>query len=417
MAECAAMIRRRALLIFLLATVIAGSPSAHAAKRRTVGRTSPTVIRIGALFSLTGDGASLGTASAAALDLAVRDINRELDALHTPYHVESDVEDSRLTAGVALEKIQALHARGARIVIGPQSSAEAAAVLPYANANGIVVISQGSTASSLAIPGDYLFRLAPNDKLEGAAQAALVRADGIDTIVPMWRADAGNGGLHDSTKRFFETAGGTVLPGVSYDPSTTDFTTYVAALGNAVRGVKNAKPSAHIAIYLASFEEAVDIFRLARLDTDLAGLRWYGGDGVTQSSALLADASVAAFAAATNFTAPNVGLDETARDQWQPISDEIRDRIGFAPDAYALSVYDAAWAAILSAVAVDNDAALLRESFVRNIQRYWGLTGPTALDPAGDRKFANFDFWTIRTTNGTSTWVRTAQYAGGHISR
>jgi branched-chain amino acid transport system substrate-binding protein len=407
---------RRAFLVSLLAAALLGSPAAFAAKRRTVPRSPATLIRIGALFSLTGDGASLGAASSAALELAVRDINRELDALHTPYHVQSDVEDSRLTASVAAEKIQTLHTRGSRIVIGPQSSAEAAAVLPYANEHGIVVISQGSTASTLAIAGDYLFRLAPNDKLEGAAQAALLRADGIDTLVPMWRADTGNGGLRDSTKRFFEAAGGTVLPGVSYDPSTTNFTLQVTALGNAVRGVKNAHPSAHIAIYLASFEEAVDIFRLARLDADLAGVRWYGGDGVTQSSALLADATVAAFAAATNFTAPNVGLDDTARDQWQPISDEIRTKIGFAPDAYALSVYDAAWVAVLSVVESGNDAALLREAFVRNVQRYWGLTGPTALDAAGDRKFANFDFWTIRTVNGVSSWVRTAQYAGGHIS-
>jgi branched-chain amino acid transport system substrate-binding protein len=347
----------------------------------------------------------------------VRDINRELDLLHTPYHVAADVEDTHLSAATALEKVQLLHARGARIIIGPQSSAEAAAILSYANEHDLVVISQGSTASSLAIADDALFRLAPNDKLEGAAQAALMRADGIDTIVPMWRADAGNGGLRNSTKRSFETAGGTVGDGVSYDPSTTDFTAQVTALGNGVRMLRGQKPAAHIAIYLASFEEAVDILRLARLDADLSTVRWYGGDGVTQGRALLADATVATFAAAIQFTAPNVGLDPAAREQWQPVSDEIAAQIGFAPDAYALSVYDAAWVAILSAIEVDNEDSLLRDSFARNVQRYWGVTGPTALDAAGDRRIASFDFWTIRNVNGTLDWVRTAQYAGGTISR
>jgi ABC-type branched-subunit amino acid transport system substrate-binding protein len=187
----------------------------------------------------------------------------------------------------------------------------------------------------------------------------------------------------------------------------------VTSLGVAVRGARDARPAAHIAVYLASFEEAVDIMRLARLDASLSAVRWYGGDGVVQSRALLADASVAAFAAATSFTAPNVGLDELERDQWQPLSDEIRNRIGFATDAYALSVYDAAWVAALSAVEVSNDPALLRDSFVRNVQRYWGVTGPTALDAAGDRKIANFDFWTIR----GGEWVRTAQYNAGHVVR
>ena len=409
------MIRRFVVAFALLSLSII--PAAEAAKDRGVKHRAHSEIRIGALFSLTGDGASLGTASSAALELAVRDINRELDALDTPYHVESHIEDTQLTPAIAAQKIQTLHARGAQIVIGPQSSAEAAAILPYANAHKIVVISQASTASSLAIAGDYLFRLAPNDKLEGAAQAALLKADGIDTIVPMWRADAGNTGLRDSTKRSFEALGGKVLPGVSYPPTTTDFTSLVAAIATAVRAEKVARPAAHIAIYLASFEEAVDIFHLARLDADLSAIRWYGADGVVQSRALTTDASAAAFGVATQFVAPNVGLDEATRDVWQPVSDEIRDRVGFAPDAYALSVYDAAWVAVLSAVEVNNDDDVLREAFARNVQRYWGLTGPTALDAAGDRKIANFDFWTMRNVNGTVEWVRTAQYSGGRIAR
>jgi hypothetical protein len=52
-------------------------------------------------------------------------------------------------------------------------SAEAAAIREYVNERKIILISQASTAFSLAIPDDYLFRLAPNDRLEGAAVAAL----------------------------------------------------------------------------------------------------------------------------------------------------------------------------------------------------------------------------------------------------
>jgi len=405
------MIRRSFSLLFLLLMTVAAY-----AKQRAVTPSAYEVIRLGALFSLTGDGSSLGIASEAALELAVRDINREMDTLHLPYHVVGDVEDTELTATIARAKIEALYGRGVRLVIGPQSSAEAGMVLPFANAHGMVVISQGSTASSLAIPGDALFRLAPNDRLEGAAQAALLHADGIDTLVPMWRADAGNGGLHDSTKRSFEAAGGTVRAGVSYAPDTAQFGALVSALGAEVRAAKNANPAAHIAVYLASFEEAAEIFRLASLDADLSSIRWYGGDGVAQSRALVDDAAAAAFGVKTSFTAPNVGLDEAARDVWQPVSDEIRERIGFAPDAYALSVYDAAWVAILSAVEVENDEPRLHESFARNVQRYWGLTGPTILDAAGDRKMGSFDFWTLK-VDGTTDWVRTAQYSGGHISR
>ena len=163
--------------------------------------------------------------------------------------------------------------------------------------------SQGSTASSLAIAGDHLFRLAPNDRLEGAAMAEVMRDDGIDVIVPIWRNDTGNTGLRDGAMQFFHAAGGIVHGGLPYDPATTDFTTTVNALGDAVHAAKNANPGKRVGVYIAAFEEGASIFDRARFDTDLSSARWYGGDGLTQSQALLANPAVASFAAATSFTA------------------------------------------------------------------------------------------------------------------
>lgn len=412
--------RRRSLLIpaLLAAAIFATSTPSDAAPRRRLVSPRPTsVLTIGALFSLTGDGASLGLASAAALELAARDIDTELRELALPYRITFSIEDTQLMSSLAVEKLEVLLGRGATIILGPQSSSEAAAIREAATEAGVIVISQGSTASSLAIAGDNLFRFAPNDRLEGAAMAALLREDGIETLIPFWRADVGNTGLHDSTKLYFEALGGTVAEGVSYDPATTDFTSQVSLIGAAVREARMQSPASEIAIYLASFEEAVAIFELARLDSDLDSIRWYGGDGVTQSQAIIDDPDASDFAAEVGFTAPNVGLDESTRERWEPIRDEIESMVGFAPDAFALSVYDAAWVGTLSALEVQLRADRLRPSFVRNVERYLGLTGSTSLDANGDRRTASFDFWTVQQVEGEPRWVRTAQYSGGRISR
>ena len=395
----------------VLGSLLVVSPL-FAARHRTAAPAPPT-IRIGALVSLTGDWSTLGNASVAALELAARDINAEMEALRLPYRVDTWDEDTALVPANALAKLMTLDAASVHYVIGPQSSAEAAAVRDYANAHGMIVVSQGSTASSLAIAGDSLFRLAPNDKLEGAAIAALIRADGFDTLVPVWRNDAGNQGLHDSTKKSFEADGGAVAAGVSYDPATSDFMSVVSSLGSAARAIRNTSPNAKLAIYIASFDEAVDIFRLARNDADLASLRWYGGDGIVQSQAIVGDGAAADLAGRVQLTAPNVGLDESTKDVWQPVSDQIKSMVGFTPDAYALSVYDAAWVIALSFVESGGAEDLRRDAFVRAVQRYSGLTGSTALDANGDRKFGDFDFWTVRDRQ----WVRTAQYVGGHVAR
>ena len=404
-------------LLFLVLTVLLALSATAADRRRAFKPASWPDITIGGLFSLTGDGSTLGIASQAALELAAHDINAEFQTLHLPYRVTTVILDTKLTPAIAATQLPELVSRGANFVIGPQSSSEAAAIREYANANNVILISQGSTAGSLALPGDNLFRLAPNDNLEGQAMAALMRADGIDTLLPMYRNDVGNTGLYTSTKKWFESMGGTTLPPVSYSPATTDFTQAVNAFGSELVEYKTAHPTAKIGVYLASFEEAVAIFNRARLDLDLTALRWYGGDGVTQSQAVLADANAAQFAKTTSFTAPNVGLDESNKDVWQPISDEIRDRVGFAADAYSLSVYDAAWVAALSTVEAQFRSDALREAFVRNVQRYWGATGLTALDVNGDRKVGNFDFWTVRDVSGTLQWTRTAQFVSGRLVR
>lgn len=365
-------------------------------------RHSADLIVIGGLFSLTGDGETLGKASQAALELAARDLNAEFEELRLPYRVRTVVADTELTPSGAVAGIRALHEAGATIVVGPQSSAEAAAIREFVNGQHIILISQASTASSLAIPGDHLFRLAPNDRLEGAAVAALIEADGVEVLVPLWRADAGNTGLKDGVLQFFD---GIETSGVSYDPATTDFTATVTALGNAVRAAKNAHPGKKVAVYVAAFEEGAAILDRARLDPDLL-LNWYAGDGLTQSQSILASGAIASFAAAIKLTAPAVALSEQTRDRWQPLSEEIEARLGFLPDAFSLSVYDAAMAAALSSVEVRHRATLRRAAFERNAQRYWGVTGPLALDAAGDRRIAAFDFWVVKETGTAVDWVR-----------
>jgi hypothetical protein len=137
-----------------------------------------------------------------------------------------------------------------------------------------------------------------------------------------------------------------------------------------VRAAKTAYPGKKIAVYLAAFEEGAQILDRARLDSDLTR-NWYGGDGLTQSQALLASPAVAAFAAAAKFTAPAVALPAQTADRWMLLSAEIEARTGFTPDAFSLSVYDAVWAGVLASVEARNHDAFRRAAFVRTVQRYW----------------------------------------------
>jgi branched-chain amino acid transport system substrate-binding protein len=103
-------------------------------------------------------------ASQALLQIAGEEVNDFLSALGQNRRFTLLVADTRLKPDLALQKAVDLASSGARYLIGPQSSSEAAAVRTFANGAGVTLISQGSTAGSLAIAGDYLFRFVPSDE-------------------------------------------------------------------------------------------------------------------------------------------------------------------------------------------------------------------------------------------------------------
>jgi branched-chain amino acid transport system substrate-binding protein len=394
-------------LAFFLANRGAGAQSARLHSQRE--------FRVGVLVSLTGSWSSLGQNTVVALQIAAKQLEATARTQHGGYRFRLLVRDTQLDPSLALAAIKDLDKCGVKIVIGPQSSAEVAMIKPYADAHNMLVISQGSTASSLAIPGDNIFRFCPNDTREAEPIVALMWHDGIRTIVPLWRNDAGNNGLHDSVQAAFESLGGAVTPGYRYEPTTTDFSAATAAVAAQVGATANPSTTA---VYLAAFDEVVNVFQSAQGNATLSATAWYGSDGVALSAALLADSTAAAFAANAGYPNPIFGLDDALQSKRQPISDAIEARTGITPDAFALSAYDALF--VVQRVLQNSGGTKIfgnfKAAFVNEANAYVGITGSTALDSAGDRLNGDFDFWAVRLENGSYDWVRIGSYANGTLT-
>ena len=87
--------------------------------------------------------------------------------------------------------MQNFASQGIQMVIGPQSSSEVAAIKSIADDYGILVVSQGSTASSMAIVGDAIYRLCPGDQIEGAAMAESIYGMQKKGLIVVGRNDVG----------------------------------------------------------------------------------------------------------------------------------------------------------------------------------------------------------------------------------
>jgi len=404
----------RAVLHLIVCGLLLALVSFAANVEAKQSKSQPT--KIGVLVSLTGSWSTLGKNTVAALQIAANQIAAQTRGRQ---RFQLLIRDTQLDPSEALDAIRDLNSRGVKIIIGPQSSAEVAMIKPFADANNILVISQGSTASSLAIPNDNIFRFCPNDTREAEAIVALMQHDGIRAIVPLWRNDAGNNGLHDSVQIRFQALGGTVTPGFRYEPTTSDFSAAESSvssqIANLIAGGTN--PSS-IAVYLAAFDEVVGVFDLAWNYPALVNTVWYGSDGVALSAVLLDDPVAGAFAIHSRYPNPIFGLPDALQNRWQPIANAIEARTGITADAFALSAYDALFVVQNALVHANpqKNFGNFKAAFVNEADHFNGVTGSTALDAAGDRENGDFDFWAVRLQDARVTWVRIGTYNNGVLT-
>jgi branched-chain amino acid transport system substrate-binding protein len=361
-------------------------------------------IKIGALLPLTGNLASIGESSQAALDLSNNDINSYFSELGSGKNVEIIVKDTESNPDTALAGLKELDEMGIKIVIGPQASNEAEAVLQYANENDILLLSTASTAPSLALPGDNLFRLVPDDTNQGMALATFMQEDGISIIIPMYRNDVWGSGLIGEVEKNFETLDGTVLEGVTYESENIDLSTEVETLNEKVVAATSEYDDENIAVVLCSYGEVTEIFALARNYPALSEVHWYGSDGIALNKKLINDDDAASFAAATNLKAPMYGY-VRANDKYQEIAPRIEEELGRIPESYALTTYDACWiATFVDLDAISNDDESLKLAMNTLTDTYFGISGWTLLNENGDRKYWNYDIWTVTEEDGSYQW-------------
>jgi branched-chain amino acid transport system substrate-binding protein len=237
--------------------------------------------------------------------------------------------------------------------------------------------------------------------------AKTIHKSGIKGLVTVSRDDAGNKGLQQATGMAFTNLGGNINAIAPYATTTTNFGAVIGEIKNKVQHFSSLYGATATAVYLASFDEAVALFKQTASDPVLSSVKWYGGDGVTLSAALIDDESAAGFAAATNFFSPTFGLPAQAESKWQPLSKAIRDRTGMDPDAFALASYDALWVIALTynaTTGINADTDKLKSVFQQQADMYYGVTGPTLLNDFGDRALGSFDYWGIVSQNGVYVW-------------
>lgn len=327
-------------------------------------------------------------------------------------------EDNTLTATI----MNSFYTQGIRVTVGPLNSGTAGAMLPFANSHQIVMISPSSTNPDIAIPGDYLFRTPPSDANQGPADAHEFNQAGVKDVVILYRNDGYGAGLANSTAVNFKALGGSVEAQIPFDVSTSNYVPVLGQVDNAFKSAVGKVGASHAAIYVISFDEFGQITAQASTnypDLLASTLPWFGTDGQGNEGPLV-NSTYASVDAKTRLVSSFPGFSNS------PLAASICARQFAARstlcDGYTLGTYDDMWLAALAILycapqshysATQNGPCM--QAILPSIAAgFFGSTGVTVLNTAGDRLYASYQFFCIvpGSASGTAKWIVCGTYDG-----
>jgi branched-chain amino acid transport system substrate-binding protein len=371
-----------------------------------------TTIQISALLSETGGLSYLGLSSKATLEIAIDEINQDFLQKNYPYRFSLKVYDTQINQTLAVQAMQSIAASGCKLVIGPQTSAELTAIKPMADSLGILVVSPSSTASSLSIANDMIYRFAPGEQIVGQAMANSIANEGKKALVLISRNDVGSLGLNAAYASNFASLGYDTSLVATFDGTTTDFTSVLANVKNQIINYSTSHPLSEIGVVSTSFDETILLFNQANSDAVLSSVNWYGGVGFYKNQILLANSPASQFAVNTNFYSPGFSLPMATQNSWLPLLTKIYNLSGQQGDALTLNSYD-----IVKVMAkmVQQNLGLpefglaLRNAFANAAIGCQGITGPIMLNANGDRANGTFDYYGVQFSNNAYQWYFVGQ--------
>ena len=226
-------------------------------------------ITVGVIVSTSGEIQTVGNIINDTIHHAVDEFNSYLRLQDKDWQLGIRVYNDGSTGSGSTAGIMDLNNGGIKAVIGPASSESLSATSQYMEDNGMVSISYGSTAPTLA-KKDNIFRLAVNDANLAKVFADLLSNDQIQHVIPVYRDDEWGRALYDSISESLDDTI-TLQQGVRYDPKSLDYETIIQELEQQLKYDSSA-------VILLSFGEIIHIVDEATSHDSLYDTKWYSSD-------------------------------------------------------------------------------------------------------------------------------------------
>lgn len=188
-------------------------------------------IKIGLISSLTGPVSTYGQSVRNSVEMAVDEINAAggINGSKINLIIQDDKGDATEAANVTRYLIDR---EQVALIIGPVITPCVMASAPIAQEAGIPLITPTGTGDSITAIGDYIFRAAYKDSLQGSAMARFAREVlGLKTAAIIYDiANDYSTGLMNAFKKTYEELGGKIVTIQSYTTGDRDFSAQLTSI-------------------------------------------------------------------------------------------------------------------------------------------------------------------------------------------
>ena len=385
-----------ALLIVML-TATLGAPA--------IAQDDMETYVLGVVLPFSGNLGTFGQDFARGVELAVSQVNAELEAAGSSIRFEiasADTENTPEGAARALQTV--VQTTGAQVSVGPLTTSEVLGAKQFADENGIVIVAPASSGAAGAIPGDNIYRVIyPPDVFASKAYANIALERGHENMVVLHLDDPFGNGMNEGFTANFQAGGGGEVASFAYTPGATELSSEAAAVSAALAGFGD-----NAGFFCVCFLSGAQAFlQVAQIDPILTSVQWMGNEAMTAVE-ILADSGHAQTLANADFITVSFSSESTPLTQI--FIDDFVAMFDKDPGIFTNYAFDAANIAMLTMLAAGNDGAAVKSMLPFIANHYIGTAVQAFLDDNGDQAIASYGLY--RVSDDLSEFIEVGAYNG-----
>jgi branched-chain amino acid transport system substrate-binding protein len=330
---------------------------------------SQNLIKIGAIFPLTGKEASVGESMKNALDLAVSDINSSggINGQKVSIIYEDSQSDVKRGVDAYTKLTKTDNVREVFSTIGGITLA----IAPLAEKDKVLSLSVSTAATQISTAGDYTFRhnLLPQDEISFLA-GYLISKNIKEVPVLATNSEAGMS-YYDFFKKDYESLGGKIVLFEKYEKGSIDYRLILSKIKGL--GYNNVIDFAYASEMGLTFKQAKELGM---------NIQWYTVFTTEDNQTINLAGSAANGVIYTHFYNPDKN-----NKIYYAYSSEYFDKYGIEPNSYSGLAYD------FIEILFDNirkcktagDTSCIKNELYKT-QGYEGVTGKISFDQNGDTR-------------------------------